>query len=81
MMGFFSLRYRVQTGSGTHPVSYAVGTLTLSPKVKRRRVKLTALHHVPSLRMLEAVPSLPQNVVMAWCLIKQNIRIHGVMLS
>jgi hypothetical protein len=31
----FSLHYRVQTGSGTHPASYPMGTGGLSLEVKR----------------------------------------------
>jgi hypothetical protein len=34
MMGFFSLCHHIQTGSGTHPASYPVGTRALSPGVE-----------------------------------------------
>jgi hypothetical protein len=33
--GIFSLRHRVQTGSGDHPASYTKGTGVFSPGVKR----------------------------------------------
>jgi hypothetical protein len=31
----FSLLHVVQTGSGAHPISYTMGTMALSPGVKR----------------------------------------------
>jgi hypothetical protein len=34
-VGNFSLRHRVQTGSGAHPASYSVGTKGFFPGVKR----------------------------------------------
>jgi hypothetical protein len=35
LAGIFSLRRRVQTGSGAHPASYAMGTRDLITWVKR----------------------------------------------
>jgi hypothetical protein len=35
----------------------------------------------PQLRMHGAVPSLLQYIFMAWCLIKQEMHFHSVMLS
>jgi len=44
--GFFSLRYRVQTGSCAHPLSYTTGTGVSFPAIKRLRPE--ADHSVPS---------------------------------
>jgi len=44
--GIFSLRHRVQTVSGVHPVSYSVGTGVFSLVVKRPRRKSD--HSLPS---------------------------------
>jgi hypothetical protein len=45
-------------------------------------VKLTThLNLVLSLRMREAIHPFPQYVIMAWCLIKQEVNFHGVVLS
>jgi len=39
------------------------------------------LHLVPRLRMLGAIPPFPQYVFMAWCLIKPEMNLHGVVLN
>jgi len=36
---------------------------------------------VPRLRMRGAIPPLLQYIFMVWCLIKQDIRLHGAVLS
>jgi len=36
-----SLRHRVQTGSGAHPASYTMGTVVLTPEIKRQGRKAT----------------------------------------
>jgi hypothetical protein len=81
-MGCFCLRHRVQTSSGAHPASYPMGNLGFYPKGRGRGVNLTIhLHLVPRLRMQGAISLFPQYVFMAWCLIKQEMRFHGVVLS
>jgi len=49
----------------------------LHPAVKRPWRE----HLVPRLAMRGAIPPFLQHVLMAWCLIKQEIRLHGVVLS
>jgi len=47
-----------------------------------RGVKLTThLHLVPTFRMRGAIPPFSQYVFKAWCLIKQEIYLNGVVLS
>jgi hypothetical protein len=46
----FSVRHRVQTGSGAHPASFARGTGSSYPGVKRSR-REDDLHLVPRLRI------------------------------
>jgi hypothetical protein len=54
----------------------------LSPGVKRPGCELTThLHLLPRLRMREALSSIPKYVFTAWCLLKQWIHLHGVVLS
>jgi hypothetical protein len=66
--GNFSLHHRFQTGSGTHPASYQMGTRFSFPE---RGVKLTAhLHLLPRSRMLVTIPPLPQYIFMARCWVK-----------
>jgi len=57
-----------------HSASYPMGT---------GGVKLTTAHHhlVPRLRMCGATPPFHQYVFIAWCLIKQEICLHGLMVS
>jgi hypothetical protein len=56
--------------------------LVLSPKVKRSGRELnTCFNLVPKLRMLENIPYLPQYIFIEWCLIKQWIRLHDMMLD
>jgi hypothetical protein len=80
--GNFSLRHRVRTGSGTHPASYPTRTGRSFPEGQSGRdVTLTAqLHLVPRLKMCGAITPLPQYVFIAWCVIKQWVSVHGVVL-
>jgi hypothetical protein len=69
--GNFSLRCRVQTGSGNHPASCAPGAV--SPGIKRQgRELITHLHSVPRLRMRGTIFVLPPYVFMAWYLVKHR---------
>jgi len=79
-MGFFSC-HCVQTGSVTHPASYTMSTGSSHPvgKVVGGMKLTTELHLVLKLRMCVAIAPLPQCVFMAWCLIKQEIHLHGVL--
>jgi hypothetical protein len=78
----FSLRHHVQICSGAHPDSCAVGTGGCSPRVKRQGRE--ADHSPPSsaeVKNSRSYTSTPQYVFMAWCLIKQLILLHCVVLS
>jgi hypothetical protein len=57
---YVSLRHNVQTGSGVHPLYYAVGTGVISSGCSGRDVK-PATHHYPELRlrMRGVTPPLP----------------------
>jgi hypothetical protein len=69
----FSLRCRVQTGSGAQqpPIRRVPGDSFSG--LKRWGVKLTTrLHIVPRLRMRGGVFPLPQYVFMAWYLLKHK---------
>jgi hypothetical protein len=71
----FSLLHRLQTGSGTHPASYPVGTGALSPAVKRSGRETD--HSPPcsaEVKMRGAI-STPHYVFMAWCLVKYRVTI------
>jgi hypothetical protein len=74
MMGFFSPRYRFQTGSWAHPASYPMctgGGGSFPGDKATGSVKLTThLHLVPRLRTRGAIPPLNQYVFMAWYLVK-----------
>jgi hypothetical protein len=52
----------------------------LSPLVKLREA-YHSLHLVPRLRMRGVTPPFPENVFMAWCLIKHRISHYIVVLS
>jgi hypothetical protein len=68
------LSHRVQTGSGVHTASYQ------STGGSFPGVNLTKhLHRVPRLRMRGAIPP-PLYIFMAWCLVKERIRVNGVVL-
>jgi hypothetical protein len=65
--GNFSLRHRVQTGSGAHPASYQMGTGGSFPG--DWSWPLTSIYYRGQ-GMRGAIPPLPQYVLMAWCLVK-----------
>jgi hypothetical protein len=64
MMGFFSLRCRVQTSCGARPASYPMGTGGSYMRGKA----VGAWSWV----MRGCIPSLAQYVFMAWCLVKHS---------
>jgi hypothetical protein len=75
--GRFSLRHNVQTGSGTHPASYAMGTRVISSGEKRPRHE--ADHSPPSSAEVKnawSCTSTPTFVCMAWCLVKYQRFYH-----
>jgi hypothetical protein len=78
----FSLRHRVQTGSGTHPTSYPMGIERFSPRVKWPGSEV--VHSPPSIAEVKNAwnyTSTPLYVFMAWCLIKLRIPLQGVIHS
>jgi hypothetical protein len=73
--GIFPLCHRVLRGS---PSLLSNGYRGFFP----RGVTLTIHQHpVPRLRMSGVLPPLPQYFFMVWCLIKQWIRLHGMLLG
>jgi hypothetical protein len=69
--GNFSLRHRVQTGSGAHPVSYPMGTGGSFSGVKRPRRESD--HSPPSSAYIkECVELYIQYVFMEWFLVKHR---------
>jgi hypothetical protein len=71
--GNFSLRHRVQNGSGAHPPSYPVDTKGSFPEVKRPGGE--ADHSPPSraeVKNARSYTSIPQYVFMAWYLVKHR---------
>jgi hypothetical protein len=72
--GNFSLRHRVQTGSGAPPSLLLKGSGgALTGGRSAGGVKLTThLHLVPRLRIHAVIPPSPQYVFMAWCLVKHR---------
>jgi hypothetical protein len=79
--GYFSLRHRVQTGSGSHPASYLMGTGSFSPALKWPERE--ADHSPPSSVEVKNVWSrtfIPEYLFMVWCLIKHRVRSHNVVL-
>jgi len=79
----YSLRQRVQTGSGAHSTYYPMDTRSFFP----RGIKLPAReadHSPPSCaeaKTLWSYTSTPPHTFMAWCLIKQRICLDGVVLT
>jgi hypothetical protein len=72
--GNFSLHYRVQNSSGTHPASYPMRTTGSFPGSKSGRgVKLTT-HPQLVLRSMNAwsYKSTPQYALMAWCPVRKK---------
>jgi hypothetical protein len=72
--GNFSLRHRIQTGSGTHPASNSVGTRDSFPGGKSSRPNHS--HLAPRSRMLWDIPPLTQYAFMAWCSVKTQGQIY-----
>jgi hypothetical protein len=71
--GNFSLHHRVQTGSGSHPASYPMGTGAVSLGIKRPGRKVD--HSPPSSAEVKnawSYTSTLQYVFMTWCLIKNR---------
>jgi hypothetical protein len=73
--GNFSLRHRVQTGSGAHTASYPMGTGVLSPEVKRPGHEVD---HSPAssaeVKNVWGYTSTLPYALMWWCLVKYRIR-------
>jgi hypothetical protein len=67
--GNFSLHHRVQTSSGVHLTSFAMGTRSPFPGSKAAGgVKLTThLHLVPRSKNAWSYTSTPQYAFVAWC--------------
>lgn len=62
-----SLLQDVQTGSGSHPLSYSVDTAVISRGYSGRGVRLTPHPHlVLKFRMRGAMPVIPLYAIMAW---------------
>jgi len=80
-MGIFSIRHRIQTGSGAHPASFPINTGGSYPEI--RRPGREDDHSPPSSAEINArsYNAISQYVLIAWCLIKQAIRIHSVVLG
>jgi hypothetical protein len=74
VMGFFSL-HRVHTGSGAHILYYGYRGLS------GRGVKLTTHFHLVPKLMRGAKPPLLQYVFIAWCVIKEEMHLHGVVFG
>jgi hypothetical protein len=67
VLGLFSPRNRIQTGSGAYPPSYLMGT---GGEVAGAWNWPLTLHLVPMLRMRGTIPPLPPQVLIAWYLVK-----------
>jgi hypothetical protein len=72
--GNFSHRYRVQTDSGAHPVSYPMGTRGSFPGVKRleREADHSPQSSAEVKECVELYPHSPKYVSIAWCLVKHS---------
>jgi hypothetical protein len=68
MKMFFTIRHRIQTGSGAHP-AYPLGTTIFSPPSSGE------------VKNSWSYTSTPPYFFMAWCLIKHKVHLHGVVLS
>jgi hypothetical protein len=60
-------------------IIFPVGTWDLNRGWDAWCVKLTTHLHLVARLMCGAIPLLPKYVFMAWCLIKQEIRLHDVL--
>jgi len=64
---FFSVCHCIQTGSGSHPASYPMGTLGSFPQGFSHGMKATAfLQLVPRLRMHGAISPHPHYIFTVW---------------
>jgi hypothetical protein len=76
--GNFSLRHRVQTGSGAHLSFSSLGTRGSFPGVKRPGRQ--AEHSPPSTAEVKnvcgVIPPLPQYAFMEWCSVKAQGRLY-----
>jgi hypothetical protein len=75
---FFSLHHCVQTGFGTHPASYQVGTVTC---LWDRVARAWSYHLPPSsaeVKNTSTYTSSPPYIFTAWCLIKHNVCLYDV---
>jgi hypothetical protein len=79
--GILSLRRCVQIGFGAHPASYPTDTVSLSSVIKRpgRQVDHSFLSS-SEVKNAWGYTSTPQYIFMTWCLIKQCIHLHGLVL-
>jgi hypothetical protein len=67
-VGNFSLRNRVQTGSGAHRTSFPMGTGGFFPRGKAAG----SIHLVSKSKNVWSCTSTPPYVFMAWCLVKHR---------
>jgi hypothetical protein len=80
--GNFSLRHRVQTGSGAHPASNPMGNRGCFPGSKAIVPLITThLHLAPRLKMGGVIPPLPHYVFLGRCLVKDRICLHNIVFS
>jgi hypothetical protein len=80
--GNFALRHRFQTVSGAHTASCPMGTGASYPGVKQ--LGCEADHSPPSSVEVEnawSYASTPHYVFIAWFLFKQELHLHGMVLS
>jgi hypothetical protein len=81
--GNFSLRHRVQTGSGAKPLSYPMGTGALFSPATKRPGRETD-HSSPSsaeIKYAWSYTSTSPYVFMAWYLHTHRIHLHGVVVG
>jgi hypothetical protein len=74
--GIFSLRLLVQIGSGAHPTSYPISTKVLILEAKRPQIEADNVE----VKNVCIYTSIPLYICMAWCLIKQRMRLHSLVL-
>jgi hypothetical protein len=69
----FSLRHRVQTGAGAHPVSSPVGIGDFFAWLKGRgRESGHSCSYIAEVKNALRYTSTPQYLFMAWCLVKHR---------
>jgi hypothetical protein len=81
----FFLRHRAQTGSGAYQTSYPVDFVGSSPGRKAAKQPGRVTNHLPPSRAditnVKSHTSTTPYVFIVWCLVKQKIRLHGVVIS